>query len=353
MSGEIIVEFRQLEYFLAIAESGSLSKAASVIGVAQPALSRQLRKLEEELNVKLLYRHGRGTRLTPEGQQLQTAVAPIIRDLAQVKSDLRAAAKVPAGTISFGMPPSMSAAIGAEIVTGFSAQFPQVKLHLVDGLSGFINEWLAAGRVDMAVINNARSPYIRMDYLMTVDLFLFGRRTDIDTVATDAETFPTADLARLPLLLVGRHHGLRRELDAAARRLGLDLDIKVEVDALSALKKLVRDGHGFTVLPHGVILPEAGTRDFGFRRLVEPDLRQDFMMAFSLQRPTTLAMRELARHVRVELGRALADGRLVGHGQQPAGRGVRSSGRVPCSRRGSNKVIVVLDRLNRKHVKLA
>ena len=71
------------------------------------------------------------------------------------------------------------------------------------------------------------------------------------------------------------------------QRLGLEFNIKAEVDALSALKKLVKEGHGFTVLPHGVILPEIGNEDFAFRRLVEPVLSQRFMLADSLQRPTT------------------------------------------------------------------
>jgi LysR family nitrogen assimilation transcriptional regulator len=315
------LEIRQLEYFLAIVGVGSLSKAATVVGVAQPALSRQIRQLEEELNVQLFYRHGRGIRLTREGEQFEAVVGPILRDLSQVRSDLRESAHIPTGSISFGMPPSMSAAIGAEIVTEFAQRHPQVRLHIVDGLSGFVNEWLAAGRIDMAVINNARrSPYIRMDYLMTVDLFLFGRREDVERIAEDPATYPARDLARLPLLLVGRNHGLRRELDGAMRKLGIDLDIRAEVDALSALKKLVREGLGFTVLPQGVIQTEAGNTDFGFRRIVEPDLRQDFMMAFSLQRPTTLAMRELARATRLELARALADGRLVGHAEGPGDR---------------------------------
>lgn len=309
----VAMELRQLEYFLAVIESGSFSKAATLVGVAQPALSRQMRQLEEELSTQLFYRHGRGARLTREGEQFQAVVAPILRDLTQAKSDLRDASAVPAGEISVGMPPSFSEAIGAELVTQFAAQFPHVKLHLVDGLSGFINEWLASGRIDMAVINNARrSPYIRMDYLMTMDLFLFGRRREVDALTQDAATYPTAGLAGIPLLLVGQNHGLRRALDAACRRLSLDLDIRVEVDALSALKKLILAGHGFTVLPYGVIKPEIDGAGFGVRRLIEPRLRQDFMLAFSLQRPTTRAMRELARSIREETRRALADGRLSG-----------------------------------------
>jgi LysR family nitrogen assimilation transcriptional regulator len=307
------LEFRQLIYFLKIAESGSLSKAASIMGVAQPGLSRQIRQLEVELGVQLFYRHGRGIRMTEEGAQFQASIQPLLQELSHIKSDLRDAAKVPAGEITFGMPPSISAAIGAEVVSVFFEHYPQVKVHLVDGLSGYINEWLAAGRIDMAVINNARkSPSIRMDSLLEVDLFLFGRKSDIDALAPDKQTFKTSDLVKLSLLLVGRNHGLRRELDGAMQRLGLELEVKAEIDALIPLKKLVRQGLGFTVLPHGVILPDLGSTEFAFRRLVEPPLSQRFMLAFSLQRPTTLAMRELARCVHAEMAKAIADGRMVG-----------------------------------------
>ena len=307
------MELRQLRYFLTVTEAGSLSKAASVVGIAQPALSRQIRALEEEIGVQLFYRHGRGIRVTEEGAQFHAAIGPLLQEPEQIKSDLGDAARIPAGPITFGMPPSMSAAIGAEIVSQFFALYPQVRLHLVDGFSGFVNEWLAAGRIDMAVINNARkAPYIRMDKLLEVDLLLFGRRQDIEDLAPQKETFRTPDLVGLPMMLVGRNHGLRRELDGAMQRLGLELNVKAEIDALVPLKKLVQEGHGFSVLPHGAIPRGIDNEEFAFRRLVEPALSQRFMLAFSLQRPTTLAMRELARRVRIELAKAVADGRVVG-----------------------------------------
>lgn len=290
-----------------------MAKAATIINVTQSALSRQIGALEEELKVRLFYRHGRGISLTREGEQFHAVVEPTIRDLAQVSSGLREASDVPAGSVSCGMPPSMSAAIGAEVVNDFTAKFPQVNLHLVDGFSGFINEWLAADRLDMAVVNKARrSPYIRMDYLMSVDLYLVGRAEQVDRVAPDLKVFEVSGLDKLPMLLVGRNHGLRRTLDEAVRKLGIILDVRIEVDALSPLKKLVSQGKGFTVLPHGAIMPEDAVDNLGYRRLVSPDLRQDYMLAFSLHRPTTLAMRELARCIRIELARAMADGRLIG-----------------------------------------
>lgn len=307
------MELRQLSYFLAVVKAGSFSRAASVLGIAQPALSRQIRQLEEELGVELFYRHGRGIRPTEEGAQFEATVTPVLRDLAQARTDLRAAAKVPAGEISFGMPPSISTVIGAALVRDFRARFPQVRLHIIDGFSGFVNEWLVDGRVDMAVVNNARrSPYVRMDTLLTVDLFLLGPRAAVGALAPDGATLPTPRLAGLPLILPGRHHGLRRELDAAATRLGFELDVLVEIDSLAALKDLVRGGSFMSVLPHGAIQPEAANPEFGVRRLVAPDLTMEFMIAYSLQRPTTVAMRELARTVRTEVARAVAEGRLPG-----------------------------------------
>ena len=184
----------------------------------------------------------------------------------------------------------MSAAIGAEIVSVFFEHYPQVKLHLVDGLSGFVNEWLAAGRIDMAVINNARkSPYIRMDPLLEVDLLLFGRKSDIDAIAPDQETFKTPDLVKLPLLLVGRNHGLRRELDGAMQRLGLELNIKAEVDALSALKKLVKGGTASRCCRMGSSCRRSAARILHFVDLLNRRSASDSCWHISLQRPTTLA----------------------------------------------------------------
>lgn len=306
------MELKQLEYFLSVAESGSLSKASSVLGIVQPALSRQIRQLERDVGVQLFYRHGRGVRLTEEGSQFLAIVSPLVSELEQAKVDLRASAGTPAGDISFGMPPSISAVIGAPLVLEFHHRYPQVRLRIVDAFSGFVNEWLAAGRLDMAILNAARrTPYMRMDPLLKVDLFVLGRREQIEAFDVGPEVFPFKRLAEIPLIAPGRHHGLRRELDAAAQREGIELQVIVEIDALSALKELVRGGLGITVLPHGAILPELNDPSFAVRRL-DPPVSQQMMLVYSLQRPTTNAMRALARAVRLEIQRALADGRMVG-----------------------------------------
>jgi LysR family nitrogen assimilation transcriptional regulator len=307
------MELRQLQYFLAVAEHGSLSKASAVLGIAQPALSRAVRRLEDTVETQLFYRHGRGIRLTEKGAQFHAMVDPLVRNLLQAGDELKASAGVPAGSIAFGMPPSMSAVVGARLVETFLASYPQVKLQIIDAFSGYVNEWLVAGRLDLAIINCARrSAHVSMDPLLTVDLFHVARRDMVDPGVRDNPTVPFDQLLTTPLILPGRHHGLRRQLDSVAQSKGAKLNVIVEVDALEALKELVRRGIAATVLPHGAILKEAEDAKLIIRRLAAPDVTMQFMIGYSLQRPTTLAIRELVRILRKEVRQAVAEGRMIG-----------------------------------------
>ena len=307
------MELQQLKYFLAVGDNNSLQKAAALLGIGQPALSRNIRQLEEDLGVHLFYRNGRGVSLTEAGVQFRGAVAPLVHDLLQARLDLTAESETLSGVISFGMPPSIAAAIGARIVRVLLEKYPKVRLQIVEGFSGHINEWIVSKRVDMAVVSLARrSSSIRMDPLLEADLFLLVGRKVIREEDLPGETVSFSRLAGIPLVLPGRYHGLRREVDAAAQKCNLELDVIAEVDALAALKELVRDGVAATVLPHGALLAEMGDSHFLVRRIVEPELTMSFMIAYSLQRPITQAVREVGRIVKSEVRRAIVDGRIIG-----------------------------------------
>jgi LysR family nitrogen assimilation transcriptional regulator len=293
------MELRQLQYFLAVADNGSLSKASTVLGVAQPALSRAVRQLEDALQTRLFDRHGRGIRLTEQGTQFQVSVDSVVRRLLQAGTDLRAGAGVPAGSVTFGMPPSMSTLVGARLVETFLKRYPRVKLHIVVALSGYLNEWLVAGSLDLAIINDARrNAHVSMDPLLTVDLFHVALRSTVDPGERDHRTVAFGRLLNAPLALPGRHHGLRRQLDAVAQSKGAKLNVIVEMDAVEAIKELVRRGIAATVLPPALVQQQAADSTFVVRRIVDPGITMQLMIAYSPQRPTTLAMRELVRTLR-------------------------------------------------------
>jgi LysR family transcriptional regulator, nitrogen assimilation regulatory protein len=307
------MELQQLERFLLIAENDSISRASSVLGIGQPALSRQIKELEDEIGTQLFYRHGRGIRLTEAGKSFRSTISPLIKKLHQAKSDFKTGSCTATGEIHVAMAPTISQAIGPRIVQAFHAQFPNVKLHMSEGFSGYVNEWLVAGRVDMAVLNKGRrSIAIRMDALLTVSLYFVAHRDVIDVNSLNRETITFDKLANIPLILPGRDHGLRRELDIAARKRGIELKLIVEVDSLAALKELVITKVGPTVLPYGTVISSTADATLVARHVVRPEVTMTFMIAYSPHRPVTPAMRELAKTIRVEVRAALAEGRMKG-----------------------------------------
>jgi LysR family transcriptional regulator, nitrogen assimilation regulatory protein len=236
-----------------------------------------------------------------------------VRHLMDARNALKSSINVPAGTISMGMPPSLSSVVGSRIVEVFLKRYPRVKLRLVDAFSGYVNEWLVSGRLDVAVINGARrAPQLRMDPLLSVDLFYVAHRDTVTASERNDRTIAFDRLLSAPLILPARHHGLRRQLDRAARSLGGNLNIMIEVDALEVIRDLVRRRIGATVQPSGAIGKESTDKQLVVRRVVDPEITLQFMVAYSLQRPMTLAIRELTRVLRIEIRRAISEGRLMG-----------------------------------------
>ncbi len=309
------LELRQLERFLSVAQSGSLSTAASVLGVAQPVLSRDIKQLEDELRAKLFYRHGRGTRLTEAGLQFRVTVAPLVRKILQAKSELAIRTGASAGSVSLAMPPSLSATIGPRLVRVLLTRCPNMKLHYLDGYSGHVNEWIVTGRVDMAVVNNgSRSYATQMDPLLTTDLFFVVHRDIIAPCDLDPETIPFGRAASIPMVLPARPHGLRRVLDVAARKQAVEYKVIAEVDALETIKVLVQSKIGATILPQGPII--FNTSDPGkliVRRLVKPNVNLKFMgLHIRPNDPSQRLVHQLSQILREEIREAIENGRIDG-----------------------------------------
>jgi LysR family transcriptional regulator, nitrogen assimilation regulatory protein len=307
------MELQQLERFLTIAESDSISRASSILGIGQPALSRQIKELEDELGAQLFYRHGRGIRLTEAGAAFRSTISPLVSKLLQARAEFKIDSRAATGSLHVAMPPTMSQVIGPRVVQNFLARFSKVKLHISEGFSGYVNEWMVAGRVDMAIVNKGRrSATTYMDPLLTVELFFVSHRDIVDVDSLNSETITFDDLAKIPLILPGRDHGLRRELDMTARKRGKELKLIVEVDSLAALKELVSTKVGPTVLPYGTVISAPADPAMVVRRVVRPAVTMTFMIAYSVHRPVTPAMRELARTIRAEIHNAVGEGRVKG-----------------------------------------
>ena len=127
------MELKQLDYFLGVAESGSFSKAAIRLSVAQPILSRQIKLLESELGVKLLYRNGRGVVVSEAGKVLETYARSVVGLVEKAQSEIGSLKAEPRGRVAIAMPPSIGWMLTGPLVVRCREAFPQILLHLAEG----------------------------------------------------------------------------------------------------------------------------------------------------------------------------------------------------------------------------
>jgi LysR family nitrogen assimilation transcriptional regulator len=154
-------------YFTRIAEDGSLTKAAGVLRIAQPALSRQIRLLEEELGVSLFTRTARGMRLTEEGEYLRTAAAGPLRGAGTRLAECAGLLDRHQGDVAIGMPSGVGDRLALPLVQLMNAQFPDIRLRIVEGPTGSLIDWLNRGMIDFALLEGASKD----DRLTDVELF--------------------------------------------------------------------------------------------------------------------------------------------------------------------------------------
>ncbi|MFS0757325.1 LysR substrate-binding domain-containing protein [Noviherbaspirillum sp. 1P10PC] len=248
------MELRQLRYFVRVVELGSMGRAALDLGVVTSALSQQISRLEGELSTRLLQRTSTGVVPTDAGlafwRQAQLA-------LRHADDAVRAAqlARL-SGHVSVGLPPSTSAVLGLPFMAAMRERYPEVRLHLVESLSGNLTSMLRARQLDLAVLFQADRGQ-RWSVLPVLDerLFLIARPGLAGL--PDRERVEVGELADLPLILPSNQHGLRALLNAASSRGRYALNVVAEIDGLAVLMDAVRAGYGATIQP-GAALARLG-----------------------------------------------------------------------------------------------
>ncbi|MEY4752149.1 MAG: hypothetical protein RIQ60_4363 [Pseudomonadota bacterium] len=293
------MNLKQLEYFVQVAELGSFSKAAVVLEIAQPALSRQVRALEIDLRETLLLRNGRGVTLTEAGQRLFDHSVVILQQVAQAREDMGATRELPVGRITVGLPPTLARQLTVPLVEGFLAELPKAKLAIVEGLSADMSEWVATGRVDLGLLYNpAAEPALHIEPLFDEGLCLVEPRGDTPTDPTapeqggsDAAPLPLKALAGYGLIVPERQHVIRRLLESQSVLAGLVLDIRLEVSSIAAIIDLVCAGHGHAVLTASAVAASGRSGALRVRPLVEPRLASVLCLATPAHKRPSVLMR--------------------------------------------------------------
>lgn len=271
-----MLDLTRLRYFLQIAQDGSLSAAAVSLGVAQPALSRQMRVLEGELGVQLLNRTGRGVSLTPAGRRLSEGARVLMQDAAHLEREVAGFRLAVAGEAVAGMPPTIGRILSLPLTVRARERLPEVSLRQVEAFSGTMVEWLISGRIDVGVIyGDPGVTKILAEPLAEEELALIGVP---DLIGPESGGAVSRDqLSSLPLILPSRRHSLRSLLETAASQAGHGLNVVFEIDSLSSLVEAARQGLGATILPPAAVRAELALGGLAVRGLDPPLVRTLFL----------------------------------------------------------------------------
>jgi LysR family tcuABC transcriptional regulator len=266
------MDLRQLRYFSQIVECGSVAKASRQLFIAQPALSQQLKKLEEEVGKPLLQRSSKGVTPTDNGLALYHHAKFMLRQLDQALSIAREESGAVRGMVSVGLPATTVSALGLPLVRRIRERFPSVLLNVVEGMSGHLGQMMRLGQLDLAILFASDvAPDLTAEPLLEEELFVL-LPSHSNLVAKRRTSLTIEEAAALPMILPTGVHGLRRRISTEFERRDLQAHIVAEIDSLSLLMSCVWDGMGATIKPMSALLLE-GERGKEWRALSISDVR--------------------------------------------------------------------------------
>lgn len=300
------MDTRHLRSFLRITETRSISRAAESLGIAQPSLSQQVLRLEDEVGAKLFRRTARGVTLTEAGRIFEEHARRILDSSTQALEDVRHLRAAASGQVVLAVPPSISKFIGLALIQSAAREAPHVSVRLVDAYSGTIRGWLEAGKIDLGILHDLGPlRHLSSRRLFSEELVLFGPAGRFEAQAGDPAIVPANKLSSLPLMLPGPQHGLRQIVEKQAAELGVGLDIAHDVDALGQLLAMVGAGMGFTILPRSAAVGElaegklscAGIEPGKWQRALSIVRNPSYVVSYASVRLEDLIVKVVNQHI--------------------------------------------------------
>lgn len=274
-----LLNFRQLSYLVALAEHGSISAAASAMNMAQPSLSENIAKLEKTLDVQLAIRGTRGIQMTEAGQLFARRAAEMLKSLDSMIEEIRQLSGEPRGPVAVGLPPSLSKLLSVPLLETIHSEYPEIRLHVAEAMSGDIIEWVGNDRVDIGcVYESYDSVPFSFDPLLTEELFLVTAPDnwsgEIGPDGVAVEPVSAARLQELPMVLTSQTHGARKLQEKFARSAGITLNVTAAVDSLPHIVEMVSRASAYTILSHGAVVSEVERGTLALVRIEEPTIRR-------------------------------------------------------------------------------
>lgn len=318
------MDIRQIRAFLAIADTGSVTRAAELLHLVQPAVSRQLKLLEEDVGAPLFERGRHGMALTEAGQLLLERARRALRELEAARLEIRPTPGTVSGAVHLGLLPSSCELLAGPLVGALQRRYPRIRVSLSVGYTDPMRRWLESGELDLALLYDppsSSSPALELEPLVEEALSLVGLAGQhLDNNVPVG----VAALGSRPLVLPSAPHGLRSLVEHACAVAGVTLTVAAETNALSVQKALVAQGYGLSVLPRVAIAAELARGLLVAPRIADPAFVRRIVLALPTTRRTSTAVRCVAAELKacvrdVAISGQWLDARWLGATEAEAG----------------------------------
>ncbi len=290
------MDIRQLKTFVEVADNGSYARTAAIVGVAQSALSRQLSALERGIGARLFHRTGRGVVLTELGERMLPRARALVTDAAAWVESARSERAEPHGEVTLGVVPVASRGLIAALAAELRSHYPLIRLRALEGYSGQVEEWLAAGRVELAIYNRYRRGRVtNAEPLARADVYLITRHDH--PIARKRELAVRA-LAEIPLALPVRPNSLTSMLTGLAAAQHFELDIRFEGGSTPLIRDVMMASGLATISPRHVYAREIDAGELCSIPIARPRILQTTWMSLSSHHPPSDAAQIVARLIR-------------------------------------------------------
>lgn len=304
------MELRQLRYFVAIVDHGSLSRAARVLHIVQPALSQQLQQLEEELGASLLHRSSRGMQATDAGKLFYEHAQAILKQVSDARSAVTQSTDKPSGTVALGIPQSASAALAFPLLKTIREVYPDIHFQLTEELTGNLHEQLRSGRLNLAILfdDGQLSQFNCWPMVEEEMLYITCKNSRF---ASRQKQISLQQALQSTLILPSILHGVRPRIEQVVAQAGLQTQEVIDITSIAILKSALMADMGATILPASPMLAELERGEMQAWRLADARLSRTVTLCASKNIPLTNAAQAVQKLV-LEVTRQLC---VSGHWQ--------------------------------------
>ena len=279
---------RQLRYFVSVAEAKSFTKAADLLQVAQPAVGMQIRKLEEELGVKLLVRHSRGVETTEAGAVLMARAVPFLQQFNQICQEVSDIGSEVSGPVSLGVTKTVMHLAAAQLVKACREKYPAVDLVLTEVMSEEVVRSLIDHSLDLGLGFSPEEDPALVKLPLAIESLFFAAPPGHP--AANGSKITLREALAYELVVSTKTSPFRQAVERAASENGIEPRIACETHSISMIKDLVCNGLGCAIVSYGSARPEIESGQLVALRIVEPEIKRTLFLTHSRTRERSRAV---------------------------------------------------------------